>query len=60
MLHSICAASTARHKEIMSFNTHIIESVLRPLQGLSRPKQPQPSGTLSRQQLQRIVAEMLG
>lgn len=44
----------------MSFNTHIIESVLRPLQGLSRPKQPQPSGTLSRQQLQRIVAEMLG
>ena len=43
----------------MDLKTQIIEFAFRPFHGLTRPKPPLPSGTLSRQELRRLVAEML-
>jgi len=43
----------------MHFKTQTIESAFRSFHGLSRPKPPQSRGTLSRQELRRIIAEML-
>jgi len=44
----------------MYFKTQTIESTFRSFHGLSRPKPPQQGGILSRQEIRRIVAEMLG
>lgn len=44
----------------MYFKTQIIETTSRAFHRLSRPKLPLPNGTLSRQELRRIVAEMVG
>lgn len=44
----------------MHFKTSHFESASRPFPFPFRPRQQKPDGTLSRRDLQRIVAEMLG
>jgi hypothetical protein len=49
-----------RAKEPMHLNTNLISSASHILSVPFKPKQQKPVGTLSRRELQRIVAEMLG
>jgi len=50
-----------RSKDIMHLNTHTnTANVFSPISNALKPKQPQNGGILSRQELQRIVAAMVG
>lgn len=44
----------------MHFKTQIIETTSRPAHGPFPPKPAAPDGTLSRRELRRIIAEILG
>lgn len=44
----------------MHLITNVTQSLFRPIRTLLKPEQAQTQGTLSRQDLQRIVAAMVG